>query len=125
MKLTNLEILNIFDKINESFKDNNEYIPIKIGFAIQKNISTLYFLVREIENAKVKIAEQYGQLENEKTGEYKISEDKIEDAQKEFNDLLNFEQEIDIRTIKLSDIENLSFTLQQINSLLFMIKDNE
>ncbi len=123
MKLTNLDILDIFNNINESFKDDSEYIPIKIGFAIQKNISTLFFLVKDIERAKLQIAEQYGHLEDEKTGMYKVPEEKREEAQKELNDLLNFEQEVNIRTVKLSEIENLNFTLNQVNALMFMIEE--
>ena len=51
MKLTNLEIYNIFTQLNESFT-GDEKLPIKLNFIFQKNSKTLIELIKEIEAAR-------------------------------------------------------------------------
>ena len=47
-------------------------------------------------------------------------ENKIK-AEQELQDLFNIEQEVDIRTCSLSQIEGIDLTLEQMQAIMFMI----
>ena len=120
--MTNQEILEIYSNLNKAFENNDKYIPVKIGFLIQNNKNKLFSLATEIEISRIKICENYGKLSKDE--EYYIfSEENQEKFVKELNDLLKIEQNVDIKKIKLKDIEDLEFTLEQIDALMFMIEE--
>ena len=62
MKLTNQEIYEKATEITVAFSNETKYIPVKLNFAIQKNLSVLSKLKEEIENNRIKIASEYGKL---------------------------------------------------------------
>ena len=103
MKLTNQEIFAYASLLTEAFNDANEKLPIKINFYLQKNKKLLIELAQDIENSRLQIAQENGQLDEER-GQYAINPDKIEFVQKELEELFSLEQEVDIYTI---DIESL------------------
>lgn len=75
----------------------------------------------EIEQARINIIQNFGKHAEE--NKYFIPDENITLAQKELNDLLNITQEIEVYTISLDDIENLQFTLPQMEALMFMIEE--
>ena len=75
----------------------------------------------EIEQARINIIQNFG--EHAEENKYFIPDENITLAQKELNDLLNITQEIEVYTISLDDIENLQFTLPQMEALMFMIEE--
>lgn len=116
--MKNIDISNNFANMEQAFSNCQTYFPAKIGFKIQKNIQNLYILVKEIDAAKELIGKHYG---TKKEQGYLINQDKMEEAQKELNDLMDVDQNVDLLYLKLSEIENISFTLDQIKALSFMI----
>ena len=120
--LTNEEIYLINQELNKVFNDFNQYLPAKVNFYIQKNRKKIADLAKEIEQTRVEIIMNFGN-EVDEIGKYFISEDKIEEAQKELQDLLNIKQELDINLISINDIENLNFTFPQMEALMFMIEE--
>ena len=64
-----------------------------------------------IENSRTKIIEFYGEPENE-NGIIAMNPEKIELANKELDEILALQEEIDVFPIKLSDLENVQFTLE-------------
>jgi hypothetical protein len=123
MKLTNLQIYNYANALLEEFGAGCDItLPVKINFFLQKNIQTLTALGKEVENARLAIVQQYGELNEEGTA-YIIPADKIEAASNELNDLLNLEQDVLIRTFKIESFDNVDLTYKQMNALMFMIDD--
>ena len=120
MKITNKEIYEKVAEITAAFSNETKYIPIKLNFAIQKNLATFSALQQEIETARLKIAAEYGELDAENQ-RYIINKENEQKASQELNDLFNIEQEIDIRTCSLSQIEGIDLTLEQMQSIMFMI----
>jgi hypothetical protein len=60
---------------------------------------------------------------DEKTGNYFVPKDKIAAANKEIEDLLSIEQEVDILTTKFEDIpSDISLTTGQMEAIMFMIE---
>lgn len=124
MKLTNEEILLYSNRLMNIFEkdDNKKYMPVRIGFAIQKNFSTLLTLAKEIETSRMKICEEYGKVENG-NDYYTFSPDVIDIVNEEFNDLFTIEQDVNIKMVNLKDIEKLELTMLQIEALMFMIEE--
>ena len=123
MKLTNIQIYNYSMALLSEFDTNcNIKLPEKINFFLQKNIKVMKELAQEIEQARVKIASAYGVL-SEDGESYSIPADKTAEVQKELNDLLLLEQEVEIRTFKLDDFSDIDLTFKQMNALMFMIEE--
>ena len=119
--LTNNEIYFINKQLNKTFEDSQQYLPAKVNFYIQKNKKKIAELAQEIETARAEIIKNFGEQKEDQ--KYYIPQDKIQEAQQELLDLLNIQQEIEVFTISLDDIENLHFTLPQMEALMFMIEE--
>ena len=119
--LTNDEIYFINKQLNKTFEDSQQYLPAKVNFYIQKNKKRIAELAQEIEIARAEIIKNFGEQKEDQ--KYYIPQDKIQEAQQELFDLLNIQQEIEVFTISLDDIENLHFTLPQMEALMFMIQE--
>lgn len=122
MKLTNYQIFEYAQSLFDIFKNDNLYIPVKANFYIQKNIKLIAAAGEEIERSRLQIAQHYGILNHEQN-QYIIPSDKIEEANKEVNDLFSIEQELDIKTFKLEDLGNAEFTPKQMQTIMFMIEE--
>ena len=97
MKLTNQIICEKAAEIQAAFSKETKYIPVKLNFAIQKNLANLIKLQEEIEVNRLKIASEYGELD-EANQRYIILDNNREIVMKEMNDLFSIEQEIEIKT---------------------------
>jgi hypothetical protein len=122
MKFNNQQIYQIANNILSNLDGLDIYIPAKANFFIQKNVSALAVAAQEIEKSRLEIAKHYGVLD-EGEQQYKIPEDKIEEASKELNDLFSIEQELDIKTFSIEDLGSAEFTPAQMQAIMFMIKD--
>ena len=121
MKLTNNEIYGYAIALNEAFADNTQRLPMKVNFYLQKNKKTLMELGRDIEESRLDIIRNYGELTEDGT-QYSISRDKVDAAQKELEDLLNLEQEVNIYMISADSLtDDISLTTGQMEAIMFMI----
>ena len=121
MKLTNNEIYMYAQNLMMAFEDKDQKLPIKISFYLQKNKNTLLQLAQDIEQSRLEIARSYGKLDEE-TSQYIISPEKMEEANKELNDLFNLEQDVQIYTINIDSFgDDLTITTAQMEAIMFMI----
>ena len=122
MKMTNYEIYNTTKALESAFQDKSQYLPIKISFFIQKNKAILLDLAQTIDNARLEIVRNYGEL-NENGDQFIVPQDKIEIANNELSDLFNIEQEVDIQTIDINAFpDDIVLNNAQMEALMFMIK---
>lgn len=122
MLMTNNEIYNTASKLLEYFQDNSQYLPIKINFYLQKNKATLVSLAQEIENARRELIHKYGSTGDSAT-EFIIPTENIEQFTQESNDLFNIQQDVNIYTININDLDNsISLTTGQMQAIMFMIE---
>ena len=121
MIMTNLQIYNVAKSLLNNFTDSNQYLPIKINFFLHKNKMILLQLAQEIEDSRMQILQHYGiELDN---NDYQIPSDKIQIANKELEDLFSLEQDVSIEKVKIDSLpEDISLTLGQMNSLMFMLE---
>lgn len=121
MKLTNNEIYGYAIALNEAFADNTQRLPMKVNFYLQKNKKTLVELGQDIEESRLDIIRNYGELTEDGT-QYSISRDKVDAAQKELEDLLALEQEVNIYMISADSLtDDISLTTGQMEAIMFMI----
>lgn len=120
MKLTNQQIYDATIKL-ASFEIEGK-IPVKINFFLQKNIQTLAAAGQEIEEARKKVINEFGQI-NEEGTHFIIPPEKINEAQQELNDLFSLEQDLNIHIFKLDDFEEINLTYQQLSDIMFMIEE--
>ena len=118
MKMTNIDIYVAFTKISENFK-GDEVLPVKLNFYLQKNNKVLMEAAKEIEESRIAIGKKYGE---ESDGGYVIPDEKIAEANAEYEELMTCEQELNICTISIDKIpDDLELTTAQMDALSYMI----
>ena len=121
MKMKNSEIYNYAQALIEAFRDNNQRLPVKINFYLQKNKKTLLSLSQDIEQSRMEIAQNYGILNEEGTA-YNIPEENISIVNTEIHDLLIIEQEVPIYKVSIDSFsDDLTLTTAQMEAIMFMI----
>lgn len=122
MKMTNTEIYTNALALNKAFSDNTQRLPVKVNFYLQKNKSTLVALAQGIEESRMEIVRTYGKP-SDNEDQYEIPADKVDEAQRELNDLLDLEQEVTIYKVNIDNIpEDLVLTTEQMEAMMFMIE---
>lgn len=121
MIMTNNEIYNYTRQLMEAFQDGEQRLPIKVNFYLQKNKNTLLALAQDIEKARLEIAQNYGELDND--GQmYQIPAEKLDVAAKELEDLFNLEQDVNIYKINIDSLsDDLTLTTAQMEAIMFMV----
>ena len=122
MLLTNNKIYTYANNMLAEFSESADLkLPVKINFYLQKNLQTLKALAIEIEESRLNIIKEYGEI-NEDGTSYFIPSENVEKAQAELNDLFNLEQEVQIYTIDIDKFDdNTVLSMSQMEALMFMI----
>ena len=121
MKLTNQEIYSYAIALNNAFADNTQKLPMRVNFYLQKNKNLLTSLGQDLENSRMEVIRTYGEPSEDGT-QYTIPKDKVEEAQKELNDLFALEQEVNIYKINADSLpDDISLTTGQMEAIMFMI----
>lgn len=122
MKLTNRKIYEYALMLAEAFKDNEQKLPIKINFYLQKNKATLIELGQGVEQAREELFQAHGER-TEDGNQYVIPKEKISIVQSELEDLLNLEQDVNIYTVSIDSLsDDLMLSTAQMEALMFMIE---
>lgn len=125
MLMTNEDIYTYARRIDEQFNNtvNDLKLPVRINFYLQKNIKAVMGPAQEIEEARLNIAKEYGEPDEDKQS-YRIPPEKFDIVNKELDDLLALQQEIQIYPLKLSDFDGIDLTYAQVDALSFMIQED-
>jgi len=111
MKL-NLSNERIVNTINALSKLNNAQLPIKVAYAISKNVNKIESELKVYNTEKAKLVNKYGEKDKEgklkvgENGNVPLKEEHIEDYNRDIKELLSIENEMDIHMIKLDDLLN-------------------
>lgn len=123
MILTNNQIYTYALGLEQMFLEEDQKLPIKINFYLQKNKNILFELAKDIELARTNIAQRYGEID-EDTSYYRVLPENLEIATKELQELLGLEQEVNIYQVSIEDFpSDLILTTEQMEVLMFMIKE--
>ena len=121
MKLTNNQIFHLYEGLN-ILKSNKE-LPIKVSFALLQNIKTIEPIYQSVITLRDNLAMENGDV-NEK-GFVSIHPEKIAFVNKELAALGAEETEVNLRMIKLSDIEDINMSIEDLASLEIIISEDE
>lgn len=107
MKITNRRIVNDANFLGTL---NNKQLPIKVSYAISKNVSKLERELKIYNSEREKIINKYckkdeeGNLVIDENNQYHIEYENIDVCNKELNELLDIEIEVNIHKFKLNDL---------------------
>lgn len=128
MKLKNSDIVRIFQGMPGIRKKR---LPIKIGFAVNKNMNVMRSIAESYDTERAKILDKYG--EKDESGKIKTDGDEYILADKksyteEMKELLSIESKIEIHMVTLDEIEKCdsekfdALTPDELELLEFMIE---
>ena len=126
--LKNGEIFEMATNLIEAFQKDTDSgektYPIKVLFYLRKNMKTLTELAQDIEKARVEIIQRYGTPSEENPEQYQFeTQEKIDAANKEFEELFGLEQEVTIYTIPLEAFNDMELTEKQMDAVMEMIEE--
>ena len=120
--MTNDEIYRCAIGIINTLNNIETPMPAAISFSITKNKKTISALAEDIEKYRIDILNRYGAkiVENNIVS---IPEEKVNDANKELEELLTISQEVRIYTFSIEDLQNVNLSPAQMEAILFMIDE--
>lgn len=126
MKITNRELQS---KVQVLSMLSNKQLPVKVSYAIAKNINSINKELKIVDGEKQKLIKDYA-LKNEH-GEVKTEGDKIlfpsdekeNECNEKYNELLDIEVDLDVRGINIDELlnSNVEFSPGELMELDFMI----
>ena len=120
--MTNDEIYRYAIGIMNTLNKIETPMPAAISFSITKNKKTISALAEDIEKYRIDILNRYGAkiVENNIVS---IPEEKVNNANKELEELLTISQEVRIYTFSIEDLQNVNLSPAQMEAILFMIDE--
>lgn len=128
MKLTNRRIVN-----DATFLSNlaNKQLPIRVSYAIAKNVSKIESELKVFNNERQKLLDKYcvkdeeGKNKIDENNQLRIADEHLEDWSKDLEELLDIEVEIDIYKFNISDLlnSNCEMTPSELMLIDYMIED--
>lgn len=122
--MKNREIIEHINALGAFTKDK---IPVKLSFAIVKNFNKLKSASDDYEQARMKLLEENsekkenGDIESGEDGNAKIID--IDKWNKEINELMNIEVDIDMHKVDFSILDGLQLSVSDMAAIEFMIKE--
>ena len=116
MKLT-LSNERIVNTINTLGGLSNAKLPVKVAYAITKNINKINVELEAYNKEKAKLINKYGEKDEKgklnvnENGIIPLKEEHIEDYNRDIKELLSIENEIDIHMIQLDDLLNSDYNI--------------
>ena len=128
LNLSNERIVNTINVLGEL---NNAKLPVKVAYAITKNINKINSELKAYNEEKTKLINKYGEkdeegkLKVEENGIIHLKEEFIEDYNRDIKELLAIENEIDIHMIQLDDLLNSKYDISpaELSAIDFMIEE--
>lgn len=129
MKISNRQLIKIFNGMPTVMR---KQVPVKIGFAINRNIKAMESAAEAYTAEQRKILDKY--CEKDEFGQFKTEGEEYVLADRkaygeEMNELLGIENEIQIHTVSLDDIEKCdsekfdALTPDELSLMEFMIEE--
>lgn len=116
--MKNFEILNTVTTLN-SFEMSKTSLPVKVGYTILQNRQRMRQVIEPFEEARNQIIKKYSHGKMELSP----SDEGYAECAKEIDELGREEQDIDLKKIKLNDIESLELPSDLIGALMCMLEE--
>ena len=129
--MTNREMMETVNRIilmQDREEKNKEKIfgdRITVNYAVKKNKDMLIQVLKPCDEARKELLEECNKKEAQLNDRIDIKNDCKEKWKKSMDELLGIEVEVDVRMIKLSDIEGLKLSTNDLEAIDFMIEEPE
>ncbi|EGT0689893.1 DUF1617 family protein [Clostridium perfringens] len=125
VKMTNKEIL---EKVNVLGEISLRKLPVKVSYAIGKNISKVERELKHYNKERQKLIEEYCLKEDDGTlkiteGNYDIDPERLEYFNKEINELQEIEVEMDIYKFNIELLNGYEMSPGELMCIDFMIEE--
>ena len=109
MKITNRQVIEFINSVSAN-KLASKRLPVKVAYAISRNLDKMNNIITSYETARKTLLDQYTEKDEEgkakvKDGNYVIQEDQKQAFSDEMKELLEVENEIDLHTINMDEVE--------------------
>lgn len=109
MKITNRQVIEFINSVSAN-KLASKRLPVKVAYAISRNLDKMNNIITSYETARKPLLDQYAEKDEEgkakvKDGNYVIQEDQKQAFSDEMKELLEVENEIDLHTINMDEVE--------------------
>ena len=109
MKITNRQVIEFINNVSAN-KLASKRLPVKVAYAISRNLDKMNNIITSYETARKTLLDQYAEKDEEgkakvKDGNYVIQEDQKQAFSDEIKELLEVENEIDLHTINMDEVE--------------------
>lgn len=126
MRIKNSQVVAFLNGVSDI---QNKKLPIKVGYAITRNINLMESVAKAYEEERKKVLDKYVQKDG--NGEYIVKDGayKIEDLsiyESEMGELLEIENELAVHTVRFEELEKCdteqfeALSVRDINLLTFM-----
>ena len=119
MQLKNKQIVDAQPALGKML---NTTLPVKQSYHIKKTLESIKKQSVFLEEQRTDLIKKYGV---EKDGNYAIPEDDLSARKKyfdEYKELLELEEEIDVRLLTLDELDRVELTANELESIEFMLK---
>lgn len=119
MQLKNKQIVDAQSALGKML---NTALPVKQSYHIKKTLESVKKQAVFLEERRTDLIKKYGV---EKNGNYSIPDDDLTARKKyfdEYKELLELEEEIDVRQITLDELDRVELTANELESIEFMLK---
>lgn len=126
MKLTNKKILNDAMAIGTI---SNKELPIKVSYALAKNIAKLDKEIEIYNKERQKLIDKYsvknadGKTVIDENNQIKIQDKFLDDWNKDIKELQDIEVEIDIHKFKLEELNGYNMTPAELMAINYMLEE--
>ena len=126
MLLSNQQIINTLNNIGVI---TAKAMPVKVSYAISKNITKLEKEIETYSKEREKLLQECGKKDDK--GEFVVREDgnifieeaKVSTWNNGVNELLVIENEVEIHKFNISALETVDMTVEEIKTIEFMIEE--
>ena len=119
MKLTNLDLVGLYDKLIEQKKIS---FPARVSFIIARNEKKIWDILQDYLNAKNKAIKKYCTPVDGEPGKFELPS-KDSPYWEEMEELDNTENEIEFKKFYIDDLKDMELSLEVMNALLPMIEE--
>jgi hypothetical protein len=126
--MSNMEIYNIASALvtlQKKMSDEQMVFPVKVNFYFQKNTSILVDMAQDLDEERSNIIMKFGSPSESNPEQIEIPKDKVEEVNKQLQDLFSLEQEVAVNVINLEWFDGVNMTPAEFAAISFMIKDEE
>ena len=119
--MTNYKLYDIGKKYKAYFEDYNQYVPPRINYYLNQNFALIKKAIQDLDNQKLYIWQHYGEVEED--GKLVLPDIQLENAEKDFSDLMLLKSTVDFHKIPLNWFveKQMLFTAYQMDVLLPML----